>query len=779
LDNWNMSSRRWLFPVIAASALLLLPAILLGLAVLLAYPALPSLDVLTDYRPKIPLRIFSAEGVLIGEFGEERRALVAISEVPEVMKQAILAAEDDRFYEHGGVDYMGVIRAAISNLTSGDVKQGASTITMQVARNFFLTKEKTLTRKFNEVLLTFKIEHSLSKDEILQLYINQIYLGQRAYGFAAASQIYFGKPLGQVTVAEAAMLAGLPKAPSLYNPVVNPQRAKQRQLYVLRRMHELRFVDDEQFQLAQQQPVVTKRGNQEFGAKSDYLAEMARQAVYEKYKDDTYSQGFRVYTTIRYQDQLAAYQAVRAGVLDYDRRHGYRGPEGFIALPKDTPSAKYSAEQLEEALLDVSESDDLIPAVVLEATPKSVRAYCKGGEMAEISGDALLFVQPALTKKVPMNQRINAGSLIRVQKDAKAAWQISQLPEVEAAFVSGNPQDGAIYALIGGFDFNRNQFNHITQAWRQPGSSFKPFVYSAALEKGFTPATVINDAPLIFDAEQTGNEPWQPKNFDDKFEGPMRMRQALVKSKNLVSIRILQSITPQYARDYTAKFGFDATKYPAYLTMALGAGSVTPMQMLTGYSVFANGGFLVPPYFIQRIEDASGNVLSKASPVVAGAGAERVIDVRNAFTMVTMLQDVVRHGTAYRAMQLGRNDLAGKTGTTNDSVDAWFCGFHPTVAGISWIGYDQPRSLGDRETGGGAALPIWMGYMEKALKDIPPAVYTMPENMVAVRINDEGYRDDSSSRIEYFYLENVPAEQAMPSQGEETKPADTIKDQLL
>lgn len=774
-----MPSRRWLLPVLVALTLLLLPAVLLGLAVMLAYPTLPSLEALTDYRPKIPLRIYSAEGALLSEFGEERRALVKISEVPEVMKQAILAAEDDRFYEHGGVDYMGVLRAAISNFTSGGAKQGASTITMQVARNFFLSKEKTMTRKFNEVLLTFKIEHSVSKDEILQLYINQIFLGQRAYGFAAASQVYFGKPLGQVTIAEAAMLAGLPKAPSSYNPVVNPQRAKLRQLYVLRRMHELHFIDDGQLQLAQQEPIVAKRGNQEFGVKSDYLSEMVRQSVYEKYQEDTYTQGFRVYTTIRQQDQLAAYQAVRAGVLEYDRRHGYRGPEGFIDLPGGSSGGGYSAEQLEEALQDIADSDDLIPAVVLAASPKLVRAYCKGGEIAEISGDALLFAQPALSKKVALNQRINAGSLIRLQKDAKGVWQISQLPQVEAAFVSGDPRNGAIYALIGGFDFNRNQFNHITQAWRQPGSSFKPFVYSAALEKGFTPATVINDAPLIFDAEQTGNEPWEPKNYDGTFEGPMRMRQGLIKSKNLVSIRILQSITPQYARDYITKFGFDATKYPAYLTMALGAGSVTPLQMLTGYSVFANGGFLVTPYFIQRIEDAQGTVLSKATPEEAGNTAKQVIDVRNAYTMVSMLQDVVKHGTAFRAMQLGRQDLAGKTGTTNDTIDAWFCGFHPTVVGISWMGYDQPRSLGDKETGGGAALPIWMSYMEKVLKDVPQAVYTMPDNMVALRINEEGNRDENSSRIEYFYQENVPSERAMPVPSEEMKPAETVKDQLL
>ena len=771
-----MLFRRWLIPVLALLTIFLLPAILLGVAAMVAYPSLPSLEALTDYRPKIPLRIYSAEGTLLGEFGEERRALIKISEVPEIMKQAILAAEDDRFYEHGGVDYLGVVRAAISNFTSGTAKQGASTITMQVARNFFLTKEKTLTRKFNEVLLTFKIEHSLSKDEILQLYINQIYLGQRAYGFAAAAQIYFGKPLGQVNIAEAAMLAGLPKAPSSFNPVINPKRAKLRQLYVLRRMHELNFISDEQFQLAQQQPIVAMRSNQEFGIKSDYLAEMVRQAVYDKYQEDTYTQGFKVYTTIRQQDQLVAYQAVRTGILDYDHRQGYRGPEDFVDLHGDTSNA----EQLDEALQDINDSDDLIPAVVLAASPKLVRVYCKGGEIAEVSGDALLFAQAALTKKTPLTQRINVGSIIRVRKDDKGIWQISQLPQVEAAFVSGDPRSGAIYSLVGGFDFNGNQFNHITQAWRQPGSSFKPFVYSAALEKGLTPATVINDAPLIFDAEQTGNEPWEPKNYDGKFEGPMRMRQALIKSKNLVSIRILQSISPQYAKDYITKFGFDATKYPAYLTMALGAGSVTPLQMLTGYSVFANGGFLVTPYFIQRVEDARGTVLSKTTPEVAGNGAKQVIDVRNAFTMVSMMQDVVKHGTAFRAMQLGRQDLAGKTGTTNDSIDAWFCGFHPTVVGIAWMGYDQPRSLGDKETGGGAALPIWMSYMEKILKNVPEATYTMPDNMAAIHINEEGYRDDNSPRVEYFYRENVPPEHALPTApSEETKPADTVKDQLL
>ncbi len=772
-----MFSRRWLLPLLLSLTLLLLPAILLGLAVMLTYPTLPSLDVLTDYRPKMPLRVYSAEGVLLGEFGEERRALVRIAEVPDIMKHAILAAEDDRFYQHGGVDYMGVLRAAISNFTSGGARQGASTITMQVARNFFLSKEKTLSRKFNEVLLAFKIEHNLSKDQILELYFNQIYLGQRAYGFAAASQMYFGKPLGELTVAEAAMLAGLPKAPSAYNPVVNPKRAKLRQMYVLRRMHELRFIDDEQLRIAQTQPIVAKHGHQEFGIKSDFIAEMVRQAIYEQYRDDTYTQGLRVFTTIRQQDQLAAYQAVRKSVMDYDRRHGYRGPEGFVDL-----SSGSSEEALDEALQDISDNDDLVPAVVLSANPKLVRAYGKGGEAIEIKGDALRFAQRSLDNKVALNQRIIPGSIIRAQRDSHDNWQISQLPQVEAAFVSADPRTGAILSLIGGFDFNRNQYNRITQAWRQPGSSLKPFIYSAALEKGFTPATVINDAPLMFDAEQTGSEPWQPKNYDGSFDGPMRMREALTKSKNLVSIRILQSITPQYAQDYLTKFGFDADKHPPYLTMALGAGMVTPLQLLTGYSVFANGGFRIQPYFIERIEDANGKVLSRHAPVAAGEGAEQVIDVRNAYTMVSMMQDVVRRGTAASAMRLGRTDLAGKTGTTSDSIDAWFCGFQPTVVGIAWMGFDQPRSLGDRETGGGAALPMWIGYMEKVLKDIPQTTYEMPEGMAVVRINEAGQRDENGTLSDYFYQENIPSEITLPPQplpGSEARPAETLKDQLL
>lgn len=768
-----MLSRRLTLPLLIIAAILLLPVILLSIAVLLTYPTLPSLETLTDYHPKIPLRIYSQEGTLLGEYGEERRALIKIEEVPLLMKQAILAAEDDRFYEHGGVDYIGVLRAALSNFTAGGVKQGASTITMQVARNFFLTKEKTLTRKFNEILLSFKIESALTKDEILQLYINQIYLGQRAYGFATASQVYFNKPLAQLSTAEFAMLAGLPKAPSAFNPVVNPKRAKLRQLYVLRRMHELKYISDVDFQSAQSQPLNTHHLVSSL-TQADYLTEMVRNVMFDKFGDATYTQGFKVYTTIRQADQSAAYTSVRKGVLDYDRRHGYRGPESFVDISNGN-----SDEQLEDSLQDITDSGDLIPSIVTEASNKSISVYAKGGERVTLTSDAIKFADRALSNKTPLNQRIIVGSIIRIQKDEKGVWQITQLPQVEAAFVSGDPQTGAIYSLIGGFDFNKNQFNHITQAWRQPGSSFKPFIYSASLEKGLTPATVINDAPLDFDAQQTGSEPWQPKNYDGTYDGPMRMRQALIKSKNLVSIRILQSITPKYAQDYVTKFGFDADRHPPYLTMALGAGLVTPLQLLTGYSVFANGGFKISPYFIQRIEDDKGNVLSQAAPVVAANGAEQVIDTRNAFTMVNMMQDVVKHGTAIRAMSLGRQDLAGKTGTTSDSIDAWFCGFQPTVVGISWIGFDQPHSLGDKETGGGAALPMWMGYMEKVLKNVPEATYTPPDGIVAVRINDAGQRDDNGTRTEYFYKENVPSSMPAVTTGEVTPQTELIKDQLF
>jgi penicillin-binding protein 1A len=775
-----MFSRWWTFPFALALSAALAGALVFVFIAVIIYPTLPSTDILTDYQPKVPLRVYSSEGLLIGEFGEERRAVVKIEAVPKAMREAILAAEDERFYQHGGVDYIGVIRAALSNFMSGGARQGASTITMQVARNFFLSKEKTLTRKFNEMLLAFKIEHSLSKDQILELYINQIYLGQRAYGFAAAAQIYFGKSLAQLNVAEMAMLAGLPKAPSSFNPVVNPKRAKLRQQYVLRRMRELEFISDAQWQAADKQPLAVKKYVNEFAVKADHFAEMVRQVLYERFHDDVYTRGFKVYTTLSSVHQNAAYAAVRAGVIDYDHRHGYRGAESYAELgPQSTE------EDFEDALQDESESDDIYPAIVLDVNARAVKVYRKGGETLEIGGEGLKFAQKMLGDKAPANQRVRRGAIIRIQKDEQARWHITQLPQVEAALVSSDPADGAIRALVGSFDFTRNKYNHVTQALRQPGSSFKPFIYSAALEKGFTPATIINDAPLVFDASQTGSEPWEPHNFDGKFEGPMRMRTALVKSKNLVSVRILQAITPQYAQDYISRFGFDAKNHPPYLTMALGAGNVTPLQMVGAYSVFANGGFRVPPYFIARIEDAKGEVVLQARPERAGDAAERAIDPRNAFIMTSMLQDVVKMGTATRAMQLGRADLAGKTGTTNEFVDAWFCGFGSGLTAVAWIGFDNPRTLGHNETGAQAALPMWIAYMGKAMKGVEEQPRTIPEGIVQARVNQEtGLRDADGRITEYFYQEFLPGERdgealapgALPGA---VKPTDEVKSQLF
>ena len=765
-----MFTRGLYYLFIACSSLGIIGALLLGFATLIIYSNLPSLETLTDYRPKIPLRIYSDEGFLIGEFGAERRNVVSISEVPTHLKQAILAAEDDRFYEHGGVDFMGVLRAAYSNLTAGTVRQGASTITMQVARNFFLTPEKTLTRKFSEVLLAFKIEQNLSKDKILELYINQIYLGQRSYGFSAAAHTYFGKSLQEIDVAEAALLAGLPKAPSSYNPISNPKRAKNRQIYVLGRLHKLNFISDEEFNALEKQPISLKKQTSSLALTSNYVTEMVRQVIYDRYQEDAYSKGIKVYTTIRLLDQEVAYRAVRKNVLDYDRRHGYRGAEGYINLLKDGANQE---KTLDDALDEINDSDDIYAAIVLVVKPNFVQAYRKGGEIVEIAGDGLKFAQKYLTNKQETGKKhIVPGALIRIQKE-KDSWHIVQLPEVEAALVSLDPNDGAIRALIGGFDFVRNQFNHVTQAWRQPGSSFKPFIYSAALEKGFTPATIINDAPLSFSAAQTGSRSWDPKNFDGKLDGPMRLRTALTKSKNLVSIRILQAIGIQYAQDYITRFGFNASQHPPYLPMALGAGSVTPMQMAAGYVVFANGGFRVPPYLIKTIEDEKGNIIEQFQPISVSNGAKRVIDPRNAFLMTNMMQDVISRGTAIRAKQLGRTDLAGKTGTTSNFVDAWFCGFQKNLVTVAWTGFDEPKSLGHNETGGRVALPIWMDYMGPVLKGIPIAEYKAPSGVTAARINSmTGFRESNGDIVEYFLNEQLPPVNEQPSE----RPPETTRD---
>ncbi len=763
-----MSVRWWAFPLLLVFLLAAAGILVVGFAAALIYPTLPTLEVLTDYRPKIPLRVFSADGKLIGEFGEERRAVVKLEQVPKTLVNAIVAAEDERFYQHGGVDYLGVARAALSNFTSGGVKQGASTITMQVARNFFLSKEKTLTRKFNEMLLAFKIESNLSKQQIIELYINQIYLGQRAYGFAAAAQIYYGRPLAELSIAQQAMLAGLPKAPSRFNPIANPSRAKLRQQYVLRRMRELGMITPEQLANADKEPMATRQAANEFQVHADYFAEMVRAQMFERYGEDTYTHGFKVYTTLLSEHQRAAYEALRKGVLEYDRRHGYRGPEAYVEL-----AGELTNEKLEDALQDAPDSDDMYPALVLEAGPKLVKVYRSGGERITIAEDGLKFAVKLLGDTVPATQRIRRGAIIRIAKDEKGRWQIVQLPQVESALVSADPRTGAIRALIGGFDFNRNQYNHVTQALRQPGSSFKPFIYSAALEKGFTAATVINDAPLTFTAAQTGSEPWEPKNYDGKFEGPMRLRTALAKSKNLVSVRILQAITPQYAQDYISRFGFDPKLHPPYLTMALGAGNVTPIQMLGAYSSFANGGYKIAPYFIDRVEDDKGKVLLANQSAVAGESAERVIDARNAFIMSSLMRDVVRMGTATKAMRLKRNDLAGKTGTTNEFVDAWFAGFQPTLVAIAWMGFDQPKTLGRNETGGSAALPIWIDYMSVALKNVPEEVFTPPPGVIVMSVNAEtGLRAPEGSGISEYFYQEFPAPSTDGSTGGEKLPED-------
>ena len=742
--------RRFLLSILFIVGACVVLIALAGLLIVLAYPNLPSLNALTDYRPKIPLRVYTADGYVIGEFGEERRAFVQVQDVPAVMKQAILAAEDERFYQHPGIDTLGVLRAAWSNFISGGKRQGASTITMQVARNFFLSSEKTLSRKFYEALLAFKIENDLTKDEILQLYVNQIYLGQRAYGFAAAAQIYYGKPLKDLSTAEASMLAGLPKAPSSYNPIANPKRAKQRQLYVLRRMHELRFINDSQLAEAQAQELQIKRDSGEFSVPADYVAEMARQIAFEQYRDETYTRGLRVYTTIMRADQLAAHSALRKGVLAYDRRHGYRGAEAYVDFSEIEGTLEDTAE---DVLVDFPDSEDLLAAVVLEADRKSVRAYRRGGEIVNITDDGLKLALKMLDDKAPPNRRLRRGAIIRISRDDKTGWHITQLPDVEAAFVAASPKDGAVRALVGGFDFSRNKFNHVTQAWRQPGSSFKPFIYSAALEKGFTPASVIPDEPLTISSGETGSQAWEPKNYDGKYEGPMPLRTALAKSKNMVSIRLLRSIGSRYAQDYITRFGFEGEKHPPYLTMALGAGAVTPWQMLTAYSVFANGGYRVHPFIVKRITDDQGNTLAETQPEEAGDEHLRVIDARNAYLMDSMMHDVIRRGTATRALALKRRDLAGKTGTTNEYVDAWFCGYQPTLVGIAWIGFDQPRKLGDGETGGSAALPMWIGYMQEVLKGVPESQMAVPDGLVSVAVGSES--DDRPPSREMVYRENA------------------------
>lgn len=723
-----MASRAFKWGLGIVAGLLLCFLSLVGYVYLAVIPNLPSLETVIDYRPKIPLRIYTADKALIGEFGEEHRNFVPIKDMPDVMKKALMAAEDAHFYDHGAIDPKGMVRAIAADVASLSFKEGAGTITMQVAREFFLSKKKYLFRKMTEIILSYRIEAALTKDQILELYMNQIYLGEHAYGFGSAAQVYFGKPVNEITIAEAAMLAGLPKGPSSNNPIVNPKIAKRRQQHILERMHVLGWITDAQFAQATHETLHLNSSGQPFSTHAEYAAELVRQQIFKQFPDDTYTHGYVVYTTLKKADQDAAYEAVRRNVIDYDHRHGYRGPEAQIDLPS---GADEREDAIDEELQKHPGSDNLLAAMVLDAGSKLVKAELQTGEVVEISGEGLHFAAAGLAANANVQKKIRPGAVIRVSQDAKGKWAIGQLPEVQAAFVAVDSDTGAYQALVGGFDFNLNKFDHVSQAWRQPGSSFKPFVYSAALEKGFSPGTLINDVPLTVTRAESGGPLWEPKNDDGFDNGPITMRYALAKSKNVPSVRILRAITPQYAQPYVARFGFDPNKIPTNLTMVLGTGSVTPLQEAGAYAVFANGGYQIPPYMVDKITDVKGQTFFEAKPSHAGEESERVIDPRNAFIMHTMLQQVVRSGTGAAATQkLQRSDIAGKTGTTSDALDGWFSGYAGKLVAISWMGYDDPRSLGSREFGATLALPAWIDYMRVALKAVPQVQRSVPGGVV-------------------------------------------------
>jgi penicillin-binding protein 1A len=728
----SLSPLRLLRPAVLIRALLLIVITgLLAAAGLLAYffiaiyPNVPAIDAVTDYKPKIPLRVYTADNVLIGEFGEEHRDFVPIKDVPDLMKKAVLAIEDTRFYQHGGIDWVRALAAARANLAGG-FRQGGSTITMQVARNFFLSRDKKISRKANEVALSYKIEQALSKDQILELYFNQIFMGRRSYGFGSAARAYFGKDLQKLSIGEMAMLAGIPQDPVRHNPAVNPRRAKQRQETVLRRMRDVGFITESQYAAAVAEPMRIATVRQEFDTHAEYVAELVRQEVFAQYKEDAYSRGLVVTTTILKAEQDAAYNSVRRNVLAYDQRHGYRGPETFIELPQDAAERE---DAINDALRARPVSEGLVPVIVTQASAKLVTVENLNGDSIDISGAGLRFAAPALATRAKPAMKLRPGAVVRIAQDGKT-WSIAQVPLVSAAFVAIDTTTGAYHALVGGFDFNLQKYNHVTQAWRQPGSAMKPFIYSAAIERGYGPGTQILDEPLDMPGENAGAT-WSPQNDDGKFDGSVTMRQALTHSKNVPSVRLLRAVGVDHASQYLAKFGFTPEKHPRNLTLALGTGAVTPLQMAGAYAVFANGGYQVKPYLIASVKDADGSVLSASVPSIELEETRRVIDQRNAFVMDSMLRDVARSGTgAAAAQKLARIDIAGKTGTTSDAVDGWFAGYGANVAAVAWMGYDEPKSLGGREFGATLALPIWIDYMRVALAAKPVRERAMPEGVM-------------------------------------------------
>ena len=813
-------------------------------------PKLPEIDTLKDVRLQVPLRVYSKNGELLAEFGKMKRSPLNYEEFPQQLIDAVLAAEDDRFFEHPGVDYKGLLRASFQLIRSGGEKrQGGSTITMQVARNFFLSREKTFVRKFNEIFLALKIENELSKEDILALYLNKIFLGNRAYGFAAAAQVYYGKPLNELTLAETATLAGLPKAPSRFNPVVNPERAMERRAYVLRRMHELEFISEEEFELANSEEDKASVHAKDVAVEAPYVAEMVRSEMLKRFGNEAYSAGFEVYTSIDASLQQVANQSLRNALLEYDRRHGYRGIIQHVELV--TVDDIQDTDEWQQLLSEISSSGNLVPAIIFELGENDAYAYTQDNRIAYLPWEHINWARRYIDENTmgpPLkNVRdvLQPGDIIYVgngskdtqsgvddtqrEKEIYACSWLAQIPEVSGALVSLNPKDGAINALVGGFDYFQSKFNRVTQAERQPGSSFKPFIYAAAIDKGYTAASIINDAPVVFDAPGL-EDTWRPENYSGKIYGETRLRQALVKSRNLVSIRLLRDIGIGYAVRYARRFGLENAKLPRDLSLALGSGTLTPLELATGYSIFANGGYRVTPNFINYIQGPDGSVIEVANPLVVcpecidkleqEASAEnvnekqdkqdvepavlpeaadslqaflvsddkeltledsinrelqfaegplpllpapRILSPQTAYVMNSMMRDVIRMGTGVRARQLGRNDLAGKTGTTNDQRDAWFSGFNNDVVTIAWVGFDQPVPLGSRETGARAALPMWMSFMREALKAKPETQLVQPPGMVSVRINAKTGKPtvagDPEAIFEFFLEDQVPVDE--------------------
>ena len=746
-------------------------------------PQLPSIDVLRDVQLQEPLRVYASDRRLLAEFGEKRRNPVKISQVPDAMVQAFLAAEDDRFFEHAGVDFQGLLRAAVELLRTGKKRQGGSTITMQVARNFFLSSEKTYLRKLTEILLAYKIEGSLSKEEILELYLNKIYLGQRAYGVEAAAQVYYGMSIADLSVARMAMIAALPKAPSRINPINNPEAAVDRRNYVLGRMLQLGYLDTAAYEAAIAEPDGAHVHRVQAEASAAYVSEMVRHEMVERYGVAVYTSGFEVVTTIDVPLQEAATRALRQDLLDYSKRHGYRGAEASINLEEVQPEKRVGL------LTDYVQVGGLEPALVTRVDEKSIEVLLKSNETISIVWEGISWARPyrSVNSLGPAPNKagdvVAVGDVVRVS-GSDNVWELAQIPVVEGALVSLRPTDGAMLALVGGFDFTRSKFNRVTQARRQPGSSFKPIIYSAALEKGFTPASIINDAPVVFDDSELEST-WRPENYSGKFYGPTRLREALYRSRNLVSIRILRAIGAGYAATYAEKFGFSSEELPHDLTLALGSASVTPLQMARAYAVLANGGYLIEPYFIRSIYDAAGEVIFMAdSPVVCAhcpavldevtTGmpkqvnlAPQVLSPQNVWLMTSMMRDVIQRGTGVKARVLGRSDLAGKTGTTNDQMDGWFSGFNHALVATAWVGFDKLEPLGRRETGGQSALPMWIDYMRVALQGIEEVTQQPPEGLVTVRIDPatgllarSGQQD---AIFETFMEDSVPARTSAPA----------------